>query len=66
MAKLSICIPTRNRAAELGRHLAHIATFQRFNYEVVVSDNASDDGTKAVMDEWAPRLVPERAPTDSQ
>ncbi len=66
MAKLRICIPTRNRAAELGRHLAYIATPQRLNYEVAVSDNASDHGNKAVVEEWAPRLVPERAPTDSQ
>jgi hypothetical protein len=47
--------PDPNRAAELGRHLAHIATLQRLNYEVVVSDNASDHGNKAVVDEWAPR-----------
>ncbi|MFD1628182.1 glycosyltransferase family A protein [Azospirillum griseum] len=49
MSLVSICISTRNRAAKLERHLRHIAGFQELNYEVVVSDNQSEDDTSAVV-----------------
>lgn len=46
--KISICIPTRNRRLFLARHLRHISTFKNLDYEVVVSDNCSEDDTATV------------------
>jgi hypothetical protein len=50
---LSICIPTYNRAPLLARLLSNI--FQQIpddgTVEVVVSDNCSDDSTKAVLEQ---------------
>jgi glycosyltransferase involved in cell wall biosynthesis len=53
---LSICIPTRNRRLFLARHLRHIATFKDLDYEVVVSDNCSDDDTLGVVDTYRDEL----------
>ncbi len=51
--RLSICIPTRNRASTLERSLASIANSQAFgalrDVEIVVCDNASTDHTPAVV-----------------
>ena len=51
--RLSICIPTRNRAQTLERALASITACPAFaahgDIEVVVSDNASTDDTPAVV-----------------
>lgn len=47
-ADLAICIPTRNRARFLRDCLRHLAGFTRLRLEVVVTDNASDDGTAEV------------------
>ncbi len=55
MPSLSICIPTRNRAQHLRRHLAHLADF-RLDCEIVVSDNCSDDDTAAVVDSFRERM----------
>lgn len=49
MPSLSICIPTRNRAAYLRDALAEIARQGGGDVEVVVSDNASTDDTEAVV-----------------
>ncbi len=56
MARLSICIPTRNRAGLLARHLAHISRFEKLDYEVVVSDNCSTDNTAEVVEAARPYL----------
>lgn len=56
MSLLSICIPTLNRAGYLDELLGHIAGFESLNYEVVISDNASEDDTAAVVLRWRPEL----------
>lgn len=53
---LSICIPTFNHAELLDRALARLTSFPAFldgEVEVVVSDNASTDGTQAVGERYA-------------
>ncbi|MEO5374005.1 MAG: glycosyltransferase family 2 protein [Alphaproteobacteria bacterium] len=50
MGILSICIPTRNRADLLERHLRHIATFKSHKYEIIVSDNCSSDHTPETVE----------------
>ncbi|NQV80482.1 MAG: glycosyltransferase family 2 protein [Alphaproteobacteria bacterium] len=55
MPILSICIPTRNRAEYLRRHLAHLETFT-LDCEIVVSDNCSDDNTYEVVSEFRARM----------
>lgn len=52
--KLSICIPTYNRAPHLRSCLERIKEFPiDFAYEIVISDNASTDDTAAVVQEFA-------------
>jgi glycosyltransferase involved in cell wall biosynthesis len=50
--KLSICIPTYNRARFLERLLEHLATDLQFPFstEIVISDNCSSDDTKNVIE----------------
>jgi hypothetical protein len=48
-AQLSICIPTRNRAALLRNCLSHLKGFRKLGLEVIVFDNASDDDTRKVV-----------------
>ena len=54
---LSICIPTKNRAAVLQKSLQSIVSqgifTQRDDIEIVVCDNASEDNTSAVTQEFA-------------
>jgi len=51
---LSLCIPTRNRAAFLYRLLHSVASCPVFqntrDVEIVVSDNASEDATRQIVD----------------
>lgn len=47
---VSICIPTYNRAATIGRALKSATSQDYANLEIIVADNASDDGTAAVVD----------------
>jgi glycosyltransferase involved in cell wall biosynthesis len=56
MPQTSICIPTRNRAGELRNALQHLTTFNRLDFEVVVSDNHSDDDTPAVVESFRDKL----------
>lgn len=58
--KLSICIPTRNRAAELERTIRFLLLESQFPFpiEVCISDNASVDETPRV----AERLIDEGLP----
>lgn len=53
---LSICIPTYNHAELLDRALARLTSLPAFasgDVEVVLSDNASTDGTRAVGERYA-------------
>ncbi|WP_028748338.1 glycosyltransferase family 2 protein [Rhizobium mesoamericanum] len=59
--KLSICVPTYNREAYLRNALEHCETYDfDFPYEIVISDNASTDNTKQVVDEFIARGLPIR------
>src|SRR5277367_4768972 len=55
-SSLSICIPTYNRARLLHRTLEHLAECPDAFREIIVSDNASDDGTRDVVAAWQPRF----------
>jgi acetyltransferase-like isoleucine patch superfamily enzyme len=69
---LSICIPTKNRAAVLEKSLHSIVSqnffARRDDIEIVVSDNASDDNTDVVvkdyMGRFGDRIRYHRNPTD--
>lgn len=50
---VSICLPTYNRAALLRESLQNLLAQDYPRFEVIVSDNASDDGTEAVGREAA-------------
>jgi abequosyltransferase len=54
--KLSICIPTYNRAEFLPATLESIAEQWGDDLELTVSDNASTDSTKEIVDGFAKRL----------
>jgi len=56
MPSLSICIPTFNRRRYLEELLASLAPQLDGDVEVVISDNASTDGTKEMVEEWRQRL----------
>ena len=52
MVKLSICIPTFNRARHLSNCLQSIISMNKptgLNYEVCISDNGSNDNTKKIV-----------------
>lgn len=49
---LSICIPTYNRADVLEKTLANIVSQNIIQVEVIVSDNASNDHTKDVVNKF--------------
>ena len=52
--KVSICIPTYNRATYLRDLLAELFASQpSVPFEVVISDNCSNDNTDAVIAEWS-------------
>ena len=55
---LSICIPTFNRVGLLGPLLEQLQGLSEltFDYEVVICDNASDDGTAELIERYAQRL----------
>jgi len=53
--KLSICIPTRNRASFIGATLESIITQWSPDCEIVVVDGASHDETENVVAAWANR-----------
>ena len=53
----SVVVPTRNRA-HLLQHALQSIQDQTFNdYELIVSDNCSDDGTEEVIRRFAPRAT---------
>ena len=52
MIKLSICIPTYNRAAHLSNCLKSIVSMRKpkgFQFEICISDNGSNDNTKEIV-----------------
>ncbi len=50
---VSICVPTRNRAAQLRESLRSIQAQEYEPLEILISDNASEDGTEAFCREAA-------------
>ena len=54
--RLSICMPTYNRADLLAETLAHLEKACGDDVEVVVSDNHSPDHTQEVIARFAPRF----------
>ena len=55
--KLSVCIPTYNRAALIGRTLESILSQVSGSIEVVVVDGASTDGTCEVVESFKKRFA---------
>jgi glycosyltransferase involved in cell wall biosynthesis len=55
MALVSIGIPTYDRADSLRRALGSAIDQTHGELEIVVSDNGSSDGTRALCEEWAAR-----------
>ena len=55
MPKLSVVIPTRNRCTLLAEAIERIEsqTVSRENYEVIVTDNDSQDDTRSVLEQKA-------------
>lgn len=58
--RVSICIPTYNRASQLRRLLDSIVAQQdhALEFEVAISDNASSDGTAALIDSYVGKGLP--------
>lgn len=54
--KLSICIPTLNRAELLRKSLNHLLTFSQIDIEVNISNNGSTDHTKEVIEEYSDKF----------
>ena len=53
MIKLSICIPTYNRAQHLSNCLQSLISMRKpkgFQFEICISDNGSNDNTKEIVD----------------
>jgi glycosyltransferase involved in cell wall biosynthesis len=57
MPKISVLIPTYNRAGYLKESLGSVLSQECVDFEVIVSDNASTDNTKEVVESFAdPRI----------
>ena len=52
---VSICIPTYNRAQKLVRAVENAIAQDYENLEIIVSDNASSDQTKQILDDFVER-----------
>lgn len=57
MQQLSIIIPTKNEEEHLPRLLASIKEQSFADYEVIVADAHSSDGTRRIAKEWGARVV---------
>lgn len=55
--RLSICIPTYNRAAFIGETLESIITQASDDVEIVVSDNASTDNTEEIVRQYSKKFT---------
>ncbi len=56
MARFSVCIPVYNGAAFIEQALESVAAQSATDIQVIVSDNASTDGTGAILERWSMRL----------
>jgi len=50
MKLLSICIPTYNRKDRLKKMLDHLCKYKTEDIDVIISDNASNDGTEKMIE----------------
>lgn len=50
--KITICIPTYNRIAYLKKAIDSAISQDYANFEIVVSDNCSNDGTRGLLEEY--------------
>ncbi len=55
--KVTICIPVRNGARTIQRTLDSLLNQDYTNYEIIVSDNCSDDDTAKIVNQYASRGV---------
>lgn len=53
MPKLSFVCPTRNRIAWMPLALQSLLSQSEYDIEIIMVNDASDDGTKEFLDEWA-------------
>lgn len=53
MPKISFVVPTKNRMAWIGECITTLLDQTEPDIEVVVVNDASDDGTKEFLDDWA-------------
>jgi glycosyltransferase involved in cell wall biosynthesis len=56
-SKVTICVPVRNGARTIRRTLDSILAQDYPNFEVIVSDNCSDDDTASIVQEYAEQGV---------
>jgi len=54
--KVSVCLTTYNRAAQLDRTLESLAAQERLPDELIVSDDCSTDGTREAVARWKDRF----------
>ncbi len=57
LPQISVCIPTFNRAAMLGESIASVLGQSFGDFELIVSDNASDDETESVVRSLADKRI---------
>jgi glycosyltransferase involved in cell wall biosynthesis len=57
MPLISIVMPTYNRAASLGRAVDSVLQQEFRDFELIVVDDGSSDGTRAVMQDYAQQAV---------
>ena len=56
--KVSIVMPTRNRAACIGRAIQSVLTQSHLNWELIVVDDGSEDNTTSVVQKYVdPRVI---------
>lgn len=53
LAKVTICVPVRNGARTIQRTLDSLLNQDYPNYEIIVSDNCSDDDTANIVSQYA-------------
>ena len=53
MPKISFCMPTRNRLEWIGESIQSLLTQTEEDIEIIIVNDASDDGTREFLDEWA-------------
>ena len=57
LPKVTICVPVRNGARTIQRTLDSLLNQDYPNYEIIVSDNCSDDNTANIVSQYASRGV---------